>query len=98
MANAFLNNVNQNTPEGALRYDVTSNYGWNDPVTGVGYSIPQFTATQSLSPFGQELQGYQQGAQRNLGQAAGYGSQKIEDLLASGANPLSGAPCAGKLG
>ena len=98
VANAMLNNVNQNTPEGSLRYDNTSNYSWNDPVTNVTYSIPQFTATQSLSPFGQELQGYQQGAQRNLGQAAGYGSQTIEDLLASGSNPLNGAPAAGNQG
>jgi hypothetical protein len=92
VANAMLNNVNQNTPEGSLRYDTTSNYSWADPVTGVTYSIPQFTATQSLSPFGQELQGYQQGAQLNLGQAAGTGSQRIEDLLASGSNPLNSAP------
>jgi len=92
VANAMLNNVNQNTPEGALRYDVTSNYGWNDPVTGVNYSIPQFTATQSLSPFGQELQGYQQSAQRQLGQAAGAGATDINALLQGSSNPLDTAP------
>ena len=40
VANAFLNNVNQNTPEGSLRYDVTGNYDWRDPSTGQTYSIP----------------------------------------------------------
>ncbi|HEY5807739.1 MAG TPA: tail fiber domain-containing protein [Povalibacter sp.] len=97
VANAFLNNVNQNTPEGALRYDVTSNYNWNDPYTGQNLSIPQFTATQSLSPFGQELQGYQQGAQRNLGQAAVTGAGRVNQLM-QGANPLTGAPDAGNIG
>ena len=61
VANAFLNNVNQNTPEGSLRYDVTGKYGWTDPSTGHTYNIPTFTSTQSLSPQ-QQLQKVQNDA------------------------------------
>ena len=32
IANAFLNNVNQNTPDGSLRYDQTNTYNWTDPL------------------------------------------------------------------
>ena len=55
VANAFLNNVNQNTPDGSLSYDVTGNHAWTDPSTGQTYKIPTFTATQTLSPTGQQL-------------------------------------------
>ena len=49
VANAFLNNVNQNTPQGSLSYDVTGNHDWSDPSTGQTYSIPRFTSTQSYA-------------------------------------------------
>ena len=55
VANAFLNNINQITPEGSLNYDVTGNYSWTDPSTGQTYNIPRFTSTQTLSPSGQAL-------------------------------------------
>src|SRR4249920_2709854 len=56
VANAFLNNTNQNTPQGSLNYDVTGNYSWTDPSTGQTYSIPRFTSTQSLNAAQQGLQ------------------------------------------
>jgi hypothetical protein len=31
VANAFLNNVNQVTPQGSLQYDQTNSYSWTDP-------------------------------------------------------------------
>ena len=46
VANAFLNNTNQITPEGELRYDPTGSYTWHDPYTGMDVNIPTFTATQ----------------------------------------------------
>jgi hypothetical protein len=46
---AYLNNVNQNTPYGNLNYNVTghTNVGGRD--------VPRFTASQDLSPAGQRL-------------------------------------------
>ena len=52
IANANLGNVNQVTPQGNLDYSNTGNYDFTDPVSGANYSIPQFTATQTLSPEG----------------------------------------------
>ena len=47
VANAQLNRVNQNTPQGSLTYQNTGTYQWVDPSTGVSYSVPLQTATQS---------------------------------------------------
>src|SRR5262245_34588806 len=48
VATSYLNNVNQATPQGKLSYSPTGSYPWSDPVTGVGYNIPTFPATQTL--------------------------------------------------
>ena len=56
VANAFLNNTNQITPEGELRYDPTGSYTWNDPYTGLAVNIPTFTATQLRSDQQQAIQ------------------------------------------
>lgn len=53
IANANMGNVNQVTPEGNLTYGQTGTYKWTDPYTNNSYDIPQYTATQTLSPSGQ---------------------------------------------
>jgi len=53
VANANLQNINQVTPGGSLTYSNSGNFAWTDPTTGQAYSIPQFTATQTLTPYGQ---------------------------------------------
>ena len=55
VANAFLNNTNQYTPEGSLRYDQTGSYSWTDPLTGTTADIPRFSATQQYSPQQQKI-------------------------------------------
>ena len=94
VANAFLNNVNQVTPQGRLDYNATGNYGWTDPVTGQVYNIPTFTATQTLSPTQQAIQGQHEAAQYNLAGMANAQSGRISGLLSHEMN-LSGAPAAG---
>src|SRR4029434_11297118 len=68
VANAFLNNYNQVTSQGNLTYttDPSQNFTWTDPTTGSTYSIPRFTATQTLSPEQQAIQTQNQRAQLNL--------------------------------
>ena len=34
IANSYLGNVNQNTPQGSLRNEVTGNFSYTDPTTG----------------------------------------------------------------
>jgi hypothetical protein len=94
VANAFLNNTNQVTPNGTLSYNATGTYGWTDPVTNQTYQIPRFTATQTLTPQGQAIQDQNQAAQYNLAGMANAQSGKIAQHLAT---PLdtSGAPARG---
>ena len=96
VANAFLNNVNQVTPQGSLNYDTTGSYSWTDPTTGTAYNIPTFTATQSLSQAGQAIQGENERSQYNLANMAANQSGSLRDLLGSSMN-LSGAPAVGDI-
>jgi hypothetical protein len=94
VANAFLNHVNQNTPQGSLYYDPTGNYNWTDPTTSQTYNIPTFTATQVLSPQQQTIQNLGTQSETNLAQLASNQSGQLTNLLS---NPMSiaGAPAAG---
>jgi hypothetical protein len=82
IANAFMGNVNQVTPDGTLNYDQTGTYNWNDPYTGESYDIPRFTATQTLSPEQQAIQGQQRGAELNLSTLANNQSGFLNDYMA----------------
>jgi hypothetical protein len=95
VANAFLNNVNQQTPQGSLTYDVTNNYNWTDPSTGQTYTIPRFTATQTLSPAQQLLQDQNNQTQLNLATMGNQQSQRVGGILNSPFDPNSSAPSGG---
>jgi Chaperone of endosialidase len=94
IANAVLGNVNQNTPTGSLQFNATENYTWTDPYTGSTYTIPQFTATQTLSDEQQAIQDQLFAAQYNM---AGLGNQQSAALAQHLASPfdISGAPSFG---
>src|SRR4249920_1052903 len=81
VANAFLNNVNQNTPQGSLNYDVTGSYEWTDPSTGSKYSIPRFTSTQKLNDTQQALQNTSDATKQTLGNIGYSQAQKIGGIL-----------------
>ena len=66
VAQANLNNVNQVTPYGSLTYGQTGTSTYTDPTTGQTYSIPQFTATQTLSPEQRALYDTNVQTQQNL--------------------------------
>jgi hypothetical protein len=66
------NRVNQITPYGELKYDITG----ADP-----YGNPTWTATQSLSPVQQQLLDYQNQSSLGLGQLAGKGLGYVENML-----------------
>lgn len=87
VANAYLGNINQNTPTGSLVYNQSGQYGWTDPTTGQTYNIPTFTATQTLSPQGQAIQAQTQAAQYNLAGMANAQSGRIAGLLSQNMNP-----------
>jgi hypothetical protein len=90
VANAFLNNVNQVTPQGSLQYDVSGNYSWADPTTGQTYNIPRFTASQFLSPTQQQIQQQGDATKLNLGQLSQNQSGMLTGLLGTPFNPNQG--------
>lgn len=94
IANAFLGNTNQITPQGELRYDPTGQYDWHDPYTGLDVSIPTFTATQILSPQSQAIQDQSEAAKYNMAGMANAQSARLANWLASDLN-TNGAPAAG---
>jgi len=81
IANSMMNNVNQVTPSGALNYSQSGTYKWNDPYTGQTYDIPQYTATQTLSPQGQATQDQLDGASYNLASISNDRSKFLTDYL-----------------
>src|SRR6187551_1738065 len=91
IANSMLNNTNQITPQGELRYDTTSNYNFTDPSTGSSYTIPRWTATQLLSPKQQVISDYGMDTQTNLARMGSQQSSMLGDLLGHPVD-TSGAP------
>lgn len=82
IANAFLGNVNQVTPDGTLNYDKTGSYSWTDPYTGQTYDVPTFTATQTLTPTGQATNEQNQQTQLNLATLGNNQSGFLNDYMA----------------
>jgi len=89
VANAYLNNVNQVTPGGNLTFDVTGTHDWTDPSTGQNYSIPSFTATQSLPDLVQRTVGETQAAKWNLSQLGTIESQQLLNTLPNQTSPIN---------
>lgn len=81
VANNYLGNTNQITPYGNLTYDQTGTYVWKDPETGDKYNLPQFTATQTLSPAQQQLYNTNTATQQNLADIGKQQSGFLEGYL-----------------
>jgi len=90
IANSYLGNVNQQTPQGNLNYNVTDTYNYTDPTTGQSFSIPRWTAQQTLTPAGQQTFNNSQGAQLNLSEMAKQQSGALGDLLGAPFDPSRG--------
>lgn len=82
IANANMGNVNQVTPDGSLTYSQSGTYKYTDPNDGKSYDIPQYTATQTLSPEQQAIKDQTLGAQLNLGTLAKDQSGFLKDYMA----------------
>lgn len=91
IANAYLQNPDQQTPFGSLSYELDNGqaYKWKDPYTGESYKIPKLTATQTLTAEGQQLQDRNTQTQLNLAQLAQDQSGFLNDYMAE---PFSYSP------
>ncbi|MEX2741083.1 tail fiber domain-containing protein [Rhizobium mongolense] len=92
IANSYMGNVNQNTPDGSLNYSYGSTK-WTDPLSGKTYDIPIATATQTLSQAQQAIKGQTDKASLNLATLANTQSGRLNELLKDPMT-LNGAPAA----
>ena len=82
IANSFLGNTNQVTPDGTLTYDATGSYSWTDPYTNKTYEVPTFTATQTYSPEQQAIRDQSNASELNLATLANDQSAFLGDYMA----------------
>ncbi|MBB5051119.1 hypothetical protein HNQ36_001073 [Afipia massiliensis] len=76
----LLNMTDQVTPDGSLKYDQTGTSTFTG-ADGKTYTVPKFTATQTLSPAQQALLDLTNKTKSNIGQIGVDQSAKIGDLL-----------------
>ena len=81
IANAWLQNPNQITPEGRLTQRWTGNREWRDPFTNRTYNIPTFTVTQKYSPAQQKIFNAQNKANLELSRTAANQSEFLKNYL-----------------
>lgn len=66
IANAFLQNVNETTPDGTKTFEQTGSADFTDPFTGITNQVPRFSVTQTLSPEQQAIKDQNDAASLNL--------------------------------
>ena len=76
----LLNQTNQVTPTGTLTYNKTGDNSFTD-ANGKTVTVPQFTATTSLTPEQQAIFNTNQGTEQNIANIGKDQSAKIGDLL-----------------
>ncbi|MEH3109033.1 MAG: tail fiber domain-containing protein [Agrobacterium cavarae] len=93
IANSYMGNVNQVTPDGTLNYTYNMTK-WTDPLSGATYDVPVATATQTLSDAQKAIKTQTDATELNLGKLANNQSSRLNDLLADPMT-MNGAPAAG---
>jgi len=86
VANSYLNNVNQVTPDGSLTYTTSGYKDVYDPVGKKTYKIPITTATQTLSAGQQALKAESDQTQMNLATLGKNQSARLDGLLSKPVN------------
>lgn len=81
IANAFIQNPSEITPDGSTSMNPTGNYSWTDAYTGKSYNIPTFTRTTTLSPAQQAIKAQSDASSLNLATLASEQSAKLKGYL-----------------
>lgn len=81
IANAFIQNPSEITPDGSTSMNPTGNYSWTDAYTGKSYNIPTFTRTTTLSPAQQAIKTQSDASSLNLATLASEQSAKLKGYL-----------------
>lgn len=82
IANSYLNNYNQITPDGMMTWEDTGQTTFKDPYTGKSYDIPLRTVTQTLSPQQQAIKQQSDASELNLATLANNQSAFLNDYMA----------------
>lgn len=83
IANAWLGNVNEITPDGETRVEQTGSRTWYDPYTEQEYEVPTFTRTTSYSPEQQAIADQQNQANLGLSTLGNQQTQRLQGLLST---------------
>lgn len=82
IANAFLGNMNETTPDGTRTFSEAGRTSITDPYTGETYEIPRFSVETTLSPEQQRIKAEQDAASLNLSTLAKDQSGFLGDYMA----------------
>lgn len=81
IGNAFMQNMNEITPDGTKTFDQTGSHSYTDPYTGESYDVPRFTMTQTLSDAQQGIKTQNDEASLNLATLGNNLSGSLGDQL-----------------
>lgn len=81
IANAWMGNVNENTPDGRTTVTQSGTKTWNDPYTGKSYEIPTFTRDTTLSGAQQAIKDQQDKASLGLSTLANKQTGFLQDYM-----------------
>lgn len=98
IANNAMAQINQVTPDGSLSYSQTGTYRWTDPTSGKSYTLPQYTATTTLSPEAQALRDANNRGQLTLANLGADQAARAGDLLSRPMDTSSLPPAANRAG
>lgn len=81
IANAWLQNPSEITPDGQTKVTQTGQQNWYDPYTGANYTIPTFTRETTLSPQQQAIKDQQDQASLGLSTLGNKQTQFLQDYM-----------------
>lgn len=82
IANAFLQNMDEVTPDGTKTFTQSGDYTFTDPYTGETYTVPRFTVEQTLSENQQAIKDQSDAAKLNLSTLANNQSAFLNNYMA----------------
>lgn len=82
IGNAYMQNVNEITPDGTRTFNQTGSQQITDPYTGQSYDVPTFTSETTLSPAQQAIKTQNDQASLNLATLGNSQSAFLNDYMA----------------
>lgn len=81
IANAWMQNPTEYTPDGSTQVSQSGTYKWNDPYTGQTYDVPLLSRTTTLSPAQQAIKDQQDAASLGLSTLANKQTGFLQEYM-----------------